>query len=243
MKHILKDSFAPDYLLDWVAEEKTVLEKKTSHKCKWKHFGKTEVKKRLRSQLLKEQGFICAYCNQRIHLKYQKDDLDTQYMSIEHIKPKSNPVFVNKIFDYYNLVGVCRPEKKRKNYKEDHCDVTKGSNILPEELNPTKRDFERIVQCGKSGKLSSAEGIIDRAINDILTLNCNHLKQGRKDIIDAIEYELSSMSKANMDDIALFEKQYFEDQLALFAEKEGGLYKAYSGAIILYIKDQLKNIQ
>ena len=242
MKHILKDDIAPNYLPEWVAQEKEVLEG-TDHKGKWKHFGDNgkNVRKKLRSKLLKEQGYICAYCNQNIHSTYRKKDLDVKYMSIEHIKPKSE--FKDKIFDYYNLVGVCRSQKGRKNYIEDHCDVCKDDTQLPEELDPTKDYFERNVKCETSGILYSTKNVIDNAIIHTLKLNCKHLQKDRKKIIKSIEYKLALLLKEPDTDYDTFTKKYCEDELALYAEKEGDYYKAYSGTIILYLKDQLKDFQ
>ena len=55
-----------------------------------------DVKKTLRESLLKEQGYLCAYCMRRIN--------DAQDTKIEHYKARTPE---NEL-QYHNLLAVCK---------------------------------------------------------------------------------------------------------------------------------------
>ena len=51
----------------------------------------------LRLILLREQGYICAYCGRRI--------LNNIHVKLDHVDPKS--IKIRRTFDYYNIVAAC----------------------------------------------------------------------------------------------------------------------------------------
>ena len=66
----------------------------------------------LKDSLLKEQGYLCAYCMARI---------DKDHMKVEHFKPQS--LYPQDILAYGNLLACCLG----KTQDESHCDTSKGN--------------------------------------------------------------------------------------------------------------------
>lgn len=68
-------------------------------------------KKNLKQSLLREQGFVCCYCGQRI--------FNNEKTPIEHLKPKSlrdsygNYQNLDDIYNYQNLMASCAGSAKR----------------------------------------------------------------------------------------------------------------------------------
>ena len=63
----------------------------------------------IRENLLREQGYLCAYCMRRI---------EKEKMKIEHWDPEDNLTELERL-DYSNMLGVClgHMNGQKKNYK------------------------------------------------------------------------------------------------------------------------------
>jgi hypothetical protein len=90
---------------DWkVAQEidAKVADENISFKTIWSIFrdDNKEQYDKLKAVLVKEQGYLCAYCGSRIGI-----DSNTP---IEHIAPKSLPENKDKVVSYHNFVAVCK---------------------------------------------------------------------------------------------------------------------------------------
>lgn len=72
-----------------------------------------EAKSELRTSLLKEQGYICAYCMRRIPIH---DANSTETSRIEHIKCRER--YKDLEMDYDNMV-ICCPGSINDDF---HCD-------------------------------------------------------------------------------------------------------------------------
>jgi uncharacterized protein (TIGR02646 family) len=82
----------------------------------------TNVREDLKDQLLKEQGFLCAYTGLQISIKNSH---------LEHIKPYSlckdeNDKYTQESYDYFNLLA-CFPKKSD--------DIRNLGDFLPKDLN------------------------------------------------------------------------------------------------------------
>ena len=85
-------------------------------------------KKSVHESLLKEQGYICCYCQRRI-------DLNNSH--IEHFKPKDEKYHPKLSLEYNNFLASCQKEKitvedseeKIREYAESpvHCGHAKGN--------------------------------------------------------------------------------------------------------------------
>ena len=117
MRAILKQKRC-DKLTDWLSQEQhDLLIKYNDATIKadtiWNILPQ-DIKNELADQLLKEQGYICCYCGQRINR-------DT--MAIEHFYPKSK--YKSEMFDYQNLFASCKcSDKKYYPYSTELDDTT-----------------------------------------------------------------------------------------------------------------------
>lgn len=112
MKFIEKKGKIPQELTTWKNYHSTNLYKlycdaKKTGKEVWEYLDNHEEldcsltniynKKKLKSSLLKDQGYICCYCGKRI--------LDDFRTILEHLNPKSK--YKDKTYDYTNLLASC----------------------------------------------------------------------------------------------------------------------------------------
>ncbi len=97
----------------------------------------------LREQLVKEQGYICCYCQQRIDIK----EGEVPKMKLEHFKPKDiydgtqkdadGNTLPNLSLDYNNMLAACKGYAN----EETHCDSCKSGKELQKIPNLTDIDF------------------------------------------------------------------------------------------------------
>lgn len=164
MKQIIKSITEPQALIDYRVKSKEI-------NYTWASFQKP-YKIDYKTYLLKEQGYICAYCMQRIS--------ETE-MKIEHLNPRHNCKTEEEKLSDNNMVAVC----KGITDAEHHCDTKRGNliahlqflSIFPTQSNPTCEDLTHFV----SGNFKVKDGnpVIEDDINTKLNLNCNALKTAR----------------------------------------------------------------
>ena len=107
MKHITKGTEPPEFT-DWKSKDKMA-----PRRPNWKRVS-SELKTVILKSLLREQGFICCYCESRITM----DD-----SHIEHLRPRSR--YRDLQFDYNNLLCSCLREQTPG--EPDHCGPKKAN--------------------------------------------------------------------------------------------------------------------
>ncbi len=182
MKQIKKQSTTPT---DWQAWETAnaqnlanIIATNQSAKDIWSS-GKLIWGFDFKGMLVKEQYFICCYCNCRINI-----DSQTQY---EHYQPKS--IFRDKMFAYSNLYAACDGGKSDNNYnpRAVHCDAqgAKGDKnpTVINIVSPQDNSIEAAFSYGFSGNITDNN---QKARNTITELKLDNirLKKLRKDAIE-----------------------------------------------------------
>ena len=142
----------------------------------------TDIKEEIKLQLLKEQGFICAYCMSRI-------DLDNpNNTNIEHYVPQrgaySDPFLA---LDYRNMLGVC-PGNEGKPYRNQTCDRHRRNVMLT--INPHISYSVERIKYSSDGRIMSDDPDVDRDLDKVLNLNEALLKENRKAALSVLEKEL-----------------------------------------------------
>jgi uncharacterized protein (TIGR02646 family) len=142
----------------------------------WKSFDKS-VKNDVYESLLKEQGFICAYCSRPI--------IRTN-CHIEHYRPKS--VYKQLTFEYNNLIASCQGEDEKKPRTPVHCGHKKGA-WYDEELmiSPLDSNCEKYFKYAGSGQIIAVDGEKQAAANTTiskLALDIDKLRRLRRTAID-----------------------------------------------------------
>lgn len=176
----------------------------------------------LRNALLREQGYICAYCMRRIPTK----DPDTPEEShIEHIKCIHNHQGLQ--LDYRNMV-ICCPGNIDGN---EHCDRSKHNSNISFDL------FDALLQNSisysfRTGEIKSNNVVWNNEINEILNLNNPLQMLNRRDtldgVIDAIEFNRRAVQQIRQ---ILLEWSQFDG--------EGKLHP-YCGIIIWFLGRRLR---
>lgn len=195
--------------------------------------------------LLKEQGYICAYCMRRIPQKdkiYKKDGnsyiLTTEDHRVEHIK--SRELHDDLKLDYKNMV-ICCPGHIGM---EDHCDRSKGDKDIS--FTPLDQHFIDTIKYNSDGTILSTNETYDNEINNILKLNTQLLKAGRKDTLNVIITQINKVCKKGGN----WDKKTLEHYVTKYSEKHSekdkdGIkekYYSYCGIVIWYLKKKLRTL-
>ena len=183
----------------------------------------TPVKETIRESLLAEQGYICAYCMQRI----QNDGLK---MKIEHWQSQSE--FSSLQLDFKNMLAVCLGNPGAS-YKNTHCDTHRGKTRLHYNPSTISTPIDSLIQYSSNGQITSKNLLIEE---DISTLNLNQVRltSNRKEVIDMISLHLGKEEgRRTIPELKkLLEKWESRDS--------NNMLKPYCGVAIFYIKKKLK---
>jgi uncharacterized protein (TIGR02646 family) len=153
----------------------------------------------IRSALVRDQGWLCAYCQSRI----RPDDsaAGISRMKIEHWnarnpEPGAGSDDVDQQFLWSNLLGVCPgmsldlPDSR--NRSTSHCDTSRGNvDLFLHPVEGRGPDPREHLQYTRDGRVVSATPD-DRVERDIqaLNLNASHLVRARKAVFDKAWKEL-----------------------------------------------------
>jgi uncharacterized protein (TIGR02646 family) len=196
MKHIVKKAKEPEEFTDWKHQEHDTLEVCYNKHvkpadCAWNHLPSNMpdvpenkivyyTKTKLKAELLDEQGFICAFCMEKLE--------NNAYCTLDHLVPKSDNARDNT-FNYYNLLVACsgiNDESGNKKLKDDlrHCNNKKGN--YPIKVSPLDPICEQKFNFTIDGNIyPNNENDIDAITTiGILGLSSPILVRKRKEAID-----------------------------------------------------------
>ncbi|OBQ37858.1 MAG: hypothetical protein AN487_09055 [Anabaena sp. CRKS33] len=202
-------------------------------------------KKPLKEALLKEQGYICCYCMQRISIKN---------MEIEHNKPqadfsgnKSDNKSGNKFdnpdlqLDYKNLLASCSGNRGQ-GQKNLHCNARKGDyegrnrnytmNLNPADAN---KNCENYIKYSSTGKIFSDDETINHELNEILNLNHEILVKNRKNTLSSVIIALNKKFPNKT-----WSKEAIKKKLEELSSKDAeDKYSPYCQYIVWYLSKRL----
>lgn len=195
------------------------------------HGVKFEANPELRQSLLDEQGYIWAYCMQRI---------DFENTKVEHIKPQSKHQELQ--FEYSNLIICC--EGKTSN--NSHCDDSKSNKEISFDI--FSDYFSNHIKYGtKDGEIyfkrrwnknDNDQEVID--FNDdiykTLNLNIDILKKNRLKALEGLITVLKIKKSKAGTKKEEFTASIKEKQLAKLQEKRNGKFFPYVGILIYFLK-------
>ena len=155
----------------------------------WDGIG-AETRDPIRAALVRDQGYLCAYCQRRIDPSVISDT-GVHEMKIEHWIPRSAG---QHHFTWSNLLGVCSGTSATTgaDARIRHCDTSRGNTPLF--LHPVAgqggdpRVHVRYTGTGQVEPLAPHP----RVDADIRALNLNapHLRRGRREVLDALRERL-----------------------------------------------------
>lgn len=164
------------------SEPRSLVEHRCTPGADFDGLDKTE----LREYLLKEQGYLCAYCMKRIH-----DERDTK---IEHYRART----AENELEYANLLAVCygnqpSPDSVVKvGKKRLTCDSMKGNQVL--HINPQSQEDMDTIYYDNNGKIYSKNVLYQQDLDSVLNLNdtFGYLVRNRKEVVDTMINKLKS---------------------------------------------------
>ncbi|MCG9544797.1 TIGR02646 family protein [Vibrio sp. Isolate33] len=185
--------------------------------------GFDTVKKKIRSALLAEQGFICAYCMSAI---------SEDSMKIEHFNCQASHASLQ--LDYKNLLGCCFGNEGQPG-KQQTCDTKKGSQTLKYSPSSTLH-IENLVEYKSTGKIVSSDADFLTQIESVLNLNQKWLVRNRKAALEGIREELSRRrgTRTQVEIRSLLTRYNTVNQ-------EGRL-DPYSGVVVQYLKKKMSKL-
>ena len=187
---------------------------------------KDDIRKKVRAELLKEQGYLCAYCMRPI------DDV-----RIEHQQPQAD--FPELDLQYSNFLGVCvgfyhENENTHADHQKPHCEKVRGN--IPLKINPL--DVETIAQLKytSNGRLISDDETIYKDVDKTLNLNLETLRLRRLKVLDGVKKGLSLRYKTISADI-------YAQQIEKYSNFKDGKREKYCGIILYYLEKELEKLQ
>lgn len=219
-----------------------ILIKKNKEPKAWTEYRQTpgvdyQPNSELVDALLKEQGYICAYCMRRIPCKDKlyksngRDYVETKEdHRIEHILCREK--HDDKKLDYKNMV-ICCPGHIGD---EDHCDRLKGDNDIS--FSPLDPTFIGTLSYKNDGEILSAKPEFNEEINKVQNLNTPLLKINRKTFHSTV---------INMIKQKQGEKPWTESVINKYIQKysskdKDGKLPPYCGIILYYLKKKLVSL-
>lgn len=180
------------------------------------------ARNRLICQLLEEQGYLCAYCMDRI---------SSTTMKVEHVASRHEYPELQLV--YSNLVACCCGNESRENerhpHSEQHCDTYKGSRSLSKNPAIPGDRIEESIQYDSQGRISSIDNIFDKELNDTLNLNIVKLCNNRKSVRQAVIKKMSKL-QANVGKITI------QKLLKNWEDRDcNNKFKPYAGVAIYFL--------
>lgn len=197
-------------------------------------------KEDIRTALLMEQGYICAYCMKRIEegmeeVENKENKIYLYRTNIEHYIPQSVNRELSMVFS--NMLGVCNGNAGRLKHLH-HCDKSRGNELL--NIDPRNITCETFIQYSSNGEIKSANQQINKDLNDVLKLNIEELVQERKRIIDTaskrmqIKYKRKSGQNWSKSDLL--------KEIKFWSERKDNRFEPFCGAAVAYLKNKLSRI-
>lgn len=180
----------------------------------------------LRLSLLKDQGFICAYCMRRI----ENDGAKTR---IEHVVPQSGLSSETERMDYSNMVICCSGDIEGEQHDRTHCDRHKGNSLI--HFSPFDNYASSTISYKNNGTMESSDSSINKDINDVLNLNIPILRLNRKRVKDGLVSQLGKRE---------WKKADLEKILVKYSSKgKDGKFIPYCGVVIQYLQKKLNKLK
>lgn len=214
MKKIVKGE-SPEWFEVWkhTFKERTGREPHYKADFSTSNVNGAKRRKRLRKQLVEEQGCICCYCMKRISEKASH---------IEHFMPKD--VFKEKDLTYENLFASCNGEGELGKMRE-YCGHRKGNWYREDMISPADSRIETAFKYSLNGHIRSNKeeetSDIAQEMIENFGLDTYYLVRSRREAIEVSEV---------FDEI-----EYSTDEIREFIEyyskKDNGKYVPYCKAI------------
>lgn len=142
-------------------------------------YDNTFDKAAVKTSLVIEQGYLCAYCMQRIEddhttklehwedqasLKKLKEKGEKEKLTKKEEKEKLENL--SKIFDYDNIFAVCKGSLHDNKGKQQHCDSSRSKGNRELTLKPSDKRTLQNVKYSSNGRIYAACAITNMEIEE-----------------------------------------------------------------------------
>ncbi len=199
-----------------------------------------QAKEDLRQNLLSEQGHICCYCLKRIPEKVEKDGRVSYDMKVEHYQCQYN--FPLLQLTYTNLFGACTGNEGKPK-KLQTCDTRKGIEPITINLLANAPICETLFKYNAEGEISSVndDETINLQLNDILNLNMQTLKDGRRQVYLEVQKRVEAESKQI--GTGQLKLKYFKAEKQKWLNRSDNKYKPFCMVAIYYLTKKIRQYQ
>lgn len=224
-----------------------ILINKSTEPKSWKKYRKTPGVKYQSSHdlvdsLLKEQGYICAYCMRKVPCRdklYEKDGttyvLTQEDHRVEHILSREK--HSDWELDYSNMVLCCPGHIGA----DEHCDRLKGDNDIS--FSPTDPMFISTIKYKATGEIISSNDQWNTEINNLLNLNTDLLVKNRASALSSVIALINRECKGRVWNLKMLNK-YLDKYKNKHRGEDGELrYKQFCGIVVYYMNKKLKQIE
>lgn len=188
----------------------------------------------LRKYLLDDQGYICAYCMQRIPHKFIEKGISKDDFKIEHYVNQKSKISIQHKYDisYKNMFACCMGnEGKMKKFQT--CDTRKGMDSIS--INPLNIAHIRTMAYAPDGSIHSTNSTFESDINVVLNLNEDSLKRSREAIYKSVDSRTTKYFKRPY--LTREEKnEYLDSQIAWWNTKRDGKYSPFCMVAVNYLE-------
>lgn len=222
MKRIDKEA-SPEWFETWKQNYKDTNGREAHYKNDFSSSGNAGKarRKRLREQLMQEQGYICCYCMKKISIENSH---------IEHFWPKT--FFPEIDLDYHNMFASCNGDGTL--LEDEHCGHKKEDWWRENMVSPTDAEVEKMFRYSADGRIHSVQRRpttnIAQEMIIYMGLDSFHLERNRRQAIEASEY--------------FDEDDYSDDDIRGFIDyysnKDDGSYVPYCMAIVDCLKERIR---
>ena len=194
------------------------------------NYDDMDCKQIVLESLMREQGYLCAYCMRRIP-EARNLPIGVHPATIEHWEAQS-ATGEDKRLDYANMLAVCAGNRGCGDKKNMTCDAKRGNTALT--VDPRKSEIISRISYRNNGIIYSDDPAINRDLNDTLGLNNEavSLPQSRKSALDALLKKIRSTHPTG--DI----RPYCEKLLKALMQQERKT--PYVGIQIWWLKNHIK---
>ncbi len=201
----------------------------------------TGEKHPLKKALLKEQGYLCAYCMGRIGLDL--NEANKPKIEVEHFESQELSPLLSVL--YQNMLGVCNglsvtyPEKEHVH----HCDKTKGNEgkmngqVQLKKLDPRSATCEKFVKYDLTGKILAFndDTLIDHDLNKVLNLNNKALQNARRTVLDTAKNKMIKEKPSQQ-----WDKAFLQKHLDAWQTLEDAHFRRYCMIVVWFLQELMK---
>lgn len=187
----------------------------------------------IRTALLIEQGYICAYCMRRIDDAMTNGKPNTR---IEHYGAQSHEESLR--MNYLNMLGVCDGNEGNPKHLQT-CDKRRGNQTLT--LDPRTRVCEDLIAYQDNGTIYAKKEGEDKELNEVLGLNNENLIRERFSVVKIARERMQRYYRKKKKNQS-WTKSDLTKEIKYWSTQKDNKYPEYCRIAIYYLEKKLARL-